>query len=218
LGAVVMPHNLFLHSEIIQSRQLHKNDDKSIRKLLRFEFVDTLFSMIVGWVINCAILIMAAAIFFKAGKPVEELQDAHQLLIPLLGNNASVIFAVALLMAGIASTVTSGMAGGSIYAGIFSEPYDIKDSHSRWGVLISLIGALVVIFFISNPFQGLLISQMLLSIQLPFTVLSQVYLTSSQKVMGKYANSKPASILILIIAMVIIIMNFALLADVVGVI
>jgi len=218
LGAVVMPHNLFLHSEIIQSRQLHKNDDKSIRKLLRFEFVDTLFSMIVGWVINCAILIMAAAIFFKAGKPVEELQDAHQLLIPLLGTNASVIFAVALLMAGIASTVTSGMAGGSIYAGIFSEPYDIKDSHSRWGVLISLIGALVVIFFISNPFQGLLISQMLLSIQLPFTVLSQVYLTSSQKVMGKYANSKPASILILIIATVIIIMNFALLLDVMGMI
>ena len=218
LGAVVMPHNLFLHSEIIQSRQLHKNDDKSIRKLLKFEFADTLFSMIIGWIINCAILIMAAAIFFKAGKPVEELQDAHQLLIPLLGNNASVIFAVALLMAGIASTVTSGMAGGSIYAGIFSEPYDIKDSHSRWGVLISLIGALIVIFFISNPFQGLLISQMLLSIQLPFTVLSQVYLTSSQKVMGKYANSKPASILILIIATVIIIMNFALMLDVMGMI
>jgi len=216
LGAVVMPHNLFLHSEIIQSRQLHKNDHKSISKLLRFEFVDTLFSMIVGWVINCAILIMAAAIFFKEGKPVEELQDAHQLLIPLLGNNASVIFAVALLMAGIASTVTSGMAGGSIYAGIYSEPYDIKDSHSRWGVLISIIGALIVIFFISNPFQGLLISQMLLSLQLPFTVLAQVYLTSSKKVMGKYANSKPASVLILIMAVIIIIMNFALLADVAG--
>jgi len=218
LGAVVMPHNLFLHSEIIQSRQLHKNDDKSIRKLLKFEFADTLFSMIIGWIINCAILIMAAAIFFKAGKPVEELQDAHQLLIPLLGNNASVIFAVALLMAGIASTVTSGMAGGSIYAGIFSEPYDIKDSHSRWGVLLSLIGALIIIFFISNPFQGLLISQMLLSIQLPFTVLSQVYLTSSKKVMGNYANSKLSSVLILIIAAVIIIMNFALLLDVMGII
>jgi manganese transport protein len=218
LGAVVMPHNLFLHSEIIQSRQLHTNDEKSIRKLLRFEFADTIFSMIVGWVINCAILIMAAAIFFKAGKPVEELQDAHQLLTPLLGSNASVIFAVALLMAGIASTVTSGMAGGSIYAGFFSEPYDIKDSHSRWGVLISLIGALIVIFFISNPFQGLLISQMLLSLQLPFTILAQVYLTSSKKVMGKYANSKPASVLILIMAVAIIAMNFALLAEVLGVI
>jgi len=218
LGAVVMPHNLFLHSEIIQSRQLHRNDEKSLNKLLKFEFVDTLFSMIIGWIINCAILIMAAAIFFKAGKPVEELQDAHELLIPLVGNNASVIFAVALLMAGIASTVTSGMAGGSIFAGIFSEPYDIKDSHSRRGVLISILGALIVIFFISNPFQGLLISQMLLSLQLPFTVLAQVYLTSSKKVMGQFANSKPASLLILIMAIVIILMNFALLLDVAGVI
>ena len=214
LGAVVMPHNLFLHSEIIQSRQLHKKDDKSIRKLLRFEYVDTLFSMIVGWAINCAMFIMAAAIFFKAGKPVEELQDAHQLLKPLLGDNASVIFAAALLMAGIASTVTSGMAGGSIFAGIFSEPYDIKDSHSRWGVLISIIGALIAVFFISNPFQGLVISQMLLSFQLPFTVLSQVYLTSSKKVMGNYANTKGSSALIVTMAIVVIAMNFALLVSV----
>ena len=218
LGAVVMPHNLFLHSEIIQSRQLQKKEEKSIQKLLKYEFVDTLFSMIVGWVINCAILIMAAAIFFKAGKPVEELQDAHELLIPLLGDNASNIFAVALLMAGIASTVTSGMAGGSIFAGIFSEPYDIKDSHSRWGVLLSIIGALIIIFFISNPFYGLLISQMLLSFQLPFTVLSQVYLTSSKKVMGKYANTKGSSILITAIALIVIVMNFALLLNVMGVI
>jgi len=213
LGAVVMPHNLFLHSEIIQSRQLHKNDDKSIKKLLKFEYIDTLFSMIIGWAINCAMFIMAAAIFFKAGHPVEELQDAHQLLKPLLGDNASVIFATALLMAGIASTVTSGMAGGSIFAGIFSEPYDIKDSHSRWGVLISIIGALIAVFFISNPFQGLVISQMLLSFQLPFTVLSQVYLTSSKKVMGNYANTRGSSILIITMAIVVIGMNVALLVD-----
>ena len=217
LGAVVMPHNLFLHSEIIQSRQLHKRDDQTIHKLLKFEFADTLFSMIIGWIINCAILIMAAAIFFKAGKPVEELQDAHKLLIPLLGGNASAIFAVALLMAGIASTVTSGMAGGSIFAGIFSEPYDIKDSHSRWGVLLSIVGALIVIFFISNPFQGLIISQMLLSIQLPITVLAQVYLTSSKKVMGKYVNSKKSSVLIIIMAIIVIGLNFALLLNVLGV-
>ena len=215
LGAVVMPHNLFLHSEIIQSRQLQNRDEKSIKKLLKFEYVDTLFSMIVGWAINCAMFIMAAAIFFKSGHPVEELQDAHQLLKPLLGDNASVIFATALLMAGIASTVTSGMAGGSIFAGIFSEPYDIKDSHSRWGVLISIIGALVAIFFISNAFQGLLISQMLLSFQLPFTVLAQVYLTSSKKVMGKYVNSKGSAVLITIMAIAVIAMNIALLVDVI---
>jgi manganese transport protein len=216
LGAVVMPHNLFLHSEVIQSRQLHKRDDASIRKLLKFEFVDTLLSMVVGWAINSAMFIMAAATFFKAGRPVTELQQAHELLQPLLGSNASVIFAVALLMAGIASCVTSGMAGGTIFAGLFAEPYDIKDSHSRWGVLISVVGAMLVIFLISNPFSGLLISQLLLSLQLPVTVLVQVYLTSSGKVMGKYVNNKRTTILISVIALVVIALNVLLLMSVLG--
>lgn len=218
LGAVVMPHNLFLHSEVIQSRQLHKRDDASIHKLLKYEFVDTLLSMVVGWGINSAMFIMAAATFFKAGKPVSELQQAHELLQPLLGNNATVIFAAALLMAGIASSVTSGMAGGSIFAGLFSEPYDIKDSHSRWGVLISIVGALAIIFFISDPFKGLIVSQMLLSVQLPITVLVQVYLTSSRKVMGKYANSKGTVLLISGIAAIVIALNIALLLSMVGVV
>ena len=94
------------------------------------------------------------------------------------------IFAVALLFAGIASTITSGMAAGSIFAGIYREPYDIKDSHSRWGVLLSLVMALIIIMLVSNPFMGLIYSQMILSIQLPVTIFLQVYLTSSGKVMG----------------------------------
>lgn len=218
LGAVVMPHNLFLHSEVIQSRQLHKRDDASIRKLLKYEFADTLLSMFVGWAINSAMFIMAAATFFKVGKPVDELQQAHELLQPLLGSNASVIFAVALLMAGIASCVTSGMAGGTIFAGLFAEPYDIRDNHSRWGVLISIVGAVAVIFFISDPFQGLLLSQTLLSIQLPITVLLQVYLTSSKKVMGKYANKKRTIFLISGIAAIVIALNLTLLLQTVGVV
>lgn len=138
LGAVVMPHNLFLHSEVIQSRQWNLEDDKVIRRQLRYEFWDTFLSMMIGWAINSAMILLAAATFFKSGSTVNELQDASALLQPLLGNNAAVIFAVALLFAGIASTITSGMAAGSIFAGIYREPYDIKDSHSRWGVLLSL--------------------------------------------------------------------------------
>jgi manganese transport protein len=103
LGAVVMPHNLFLHSEVIQSRQWNLQDDKIIKKQLKFEFADTLFSMIIGWAINSAMIILAAATFFKNGMKVDELQQAEKLLEPLLGTNASVIFAVALLFAGIAS-------------------------------------------------------------------------------------------------------------------
>jgi len=213
LGAVVMPHNLFLHSEIIQSRQWNLENEAIKNKQLRYEFLDTLFSMIVGWAINSAMILMAAATFFRHGIVVDELQQAKNMLEPLLGNNAAVIFAVALLMAGIASTVTSAMAGGSIFAGFFAEPFDMKDSHSRLGVLISLIPALLVIFIISNPFKGLLYSQMLLSIQLPITIFTQIYLTSSKKVMGTYANSLLLKGFLFLIGAVVTFLNIRLLVS-----
>ena len=211
LGAVVMPHNLFLHSEVIQSHEYNKQDEGSIRKVLKYEFYDTLFSMIVGWAINSAMILLAAATFFKTNTQVEELQQAKSLLDPLLGNNAGLIFALALLMAGISSTITSGMAAGSIFAGIFGESYHIKDIHSRIGVLLSLGVALVIIFFIDNPFYGLIISQMILSIQLPFTVFLQVGLTSSKRVMGKYANSCWSSFVLYTIAIIVSVLNIMLL-------
>ncbi len=207
MGAVVMPHNLFLHSEVIQSRQWNRKDEKIIKKQLRFEFTDTLISMLIGWAINSAMILLAATTFFKNSTPITELQQANHLLEPLLGSNAVVVFAVALLFAGIASTVTSGIAAGSIFAGMFNEPYDIKDNHSRLGVAISLLIALALIFFISNPFQGLIISQMILSIQLPFTIFLQVYLTSSPKVMGKYRNSLFLKTLLYSIAVIVSLLN-----------
>ena len=211
LGAVVMPHNLFLHSEVVQSREYNKRDDASIRRLLKYEFYDTLFSMGVGWAINSAMILLAAATFFVSHTPVEELQQAQSLLDPLLGNQAGTIFALALLMAGLSSTVTSGMAAGSIFAGMFGESYHIRDIHSRVGVLLSLGVALVIILFISDPFQGLIISQMVLSVQLPFTVFLQVSLTSSRRVMGKYANSRWSTFVLYTIAAVVSVLNVMLL-------
>lgn len=213
LGAVVMPHNLFLHSEVIQSRQWNLQDEKIITKQLKFEFADTLFSMVIGWAINSAMIILAAATFFKNGQKVDELQQAEKLLIPLLGNSATVVFAIALLFAGVASSITSGMAGGSIVSGMFREPYDVKDIHSRIGVLLSLVGALILIFFIGNPFKGLILSQVFLSIQLPFTVAIQIYLTSSKKVMGKYANTPFLTTTLLIIAGIVTYLNIRLLFE-----
>jgi manganese transport protein len=211
LGAVVMPHNLFLHSEIIQSRQWNLQDEKIIKKQLRFEFADTLFSMIIGWAINSAMIILAAATFFAKSQKVEELQQAERLLEPLLGSNASVVFAVALLFAGVASSITSGMAGASIVSGMYGEPYNVKDNHSRIGVVISLLGALILIFFIGNPFKGLILSQVFLSVQLPFTIAIQIYLTSSKKVMGKYANSRFLILLLSVIAGIVTFLNLKLL-------
>ena len=210
LGAVVMPHNLFLHSEVIQSRQWNLEDDKVIRRQLRYEFWDTFLSMMIGWAINSAMILLAAATFFKSGSTVNELQDASALLQPLLGNNAAVIFAVALLFAGIASTITSRMAAGSIFAGIYREPYDIKDSHSRWGVLLSLVMALIIIMLVSNPFMGLIYSQMILSIQLPVTIFLQVYLTSSGKVMGKYKNRTSTKWILYILGGIVTVLNVML--------
>lgn len=211
LGAVVMPHNLFLHSEVIQSHEYNKRDQESMQKKLKYEFYDTLFSMLIGWAINSAMILLAASTFFQNGTPVEELQQAQSLLDPLLGNAAGIVFALALLMAGISSTITSGMAAGSIFAGIFGESYHIKDIHSKVGVIISLGVALLIIFFIDNPFYGLIISQMILSIQLPFTVFLQVGLTSSKKVMGTYANSKWSTCLLYGIAFVVSVLNIMLL-------
>lgn len=213
LGAVVMPHNLFLHSEVIQSRQWNLEDDEVIKKQLSYEFLDTLFSMIIGWAINSAMIILAATTFFKQGIVVEELQQAQQMLIPLVGNMAGIIFGVALLFAGISSTITAGMAGGSIVAGMFNEPYNIKDTHSKLGVLGILGLATVIIFFISNPFDGLIYSQMLLSIQLPITVFLQIYLTSSEKVMGKYKNSTLTKVVLWAIAIILTVLNVMLFAS-----
>lgn len=211
LGAVVMPHNIFLHSEIIQSRQWNLEDEKVIRKQLRYEFTDTLLSMLIGWGINSAMIIMAAATFYSVGAQVSELGQAKEMLVPLLGRSAGLVFAIALLFSGISSTITSGMAGGSIFAGIYSEPLNMKDSHSRLGVCISILAALLLIFFITNPFRGLIISQMVLSVQLPFTIFLQIYLTSSKKVMGRYANGKVDLVLLGAIAIAVSYLNIKLL-------
>lgn len=211
LGAVVMPHNLFLHSEIIQSRQWNLENDSVIRKQMKYEFYDTLLSMIVGWAINSAMILLAASAFFANHVEVTELSQAESILRPLLGAHASVVFAVALLFAGVASTITSGMAGGSIFAGFFGEPYDIRDNHSRLGVLGSLALAFLIILLIRDAYKGLIVSQMILSIQLPFTIFSQIYLTSSKQVMGKYVNRKSTTILLLVIGGIVAYLNVRLL-------
>ena len=213
LGAVVMPHNLFLHSEVVQSREYHKRDDATIRRRLKYEFADTLFSMLVGGAINSAMILLAATTFHREGIPVEELQQAQSLLEPLLGGNAAVIFALALLLAGLSSTITSGMAAGSIFAGLFDEPYNIRDTHSQVGVILSLGIALLLIVFIGDPFRGLLVSQMVLSLQLPFTVFLQVWLTSSPRVMGKYVNRRPTTVVLCLLAGLVTVLNLWLLVS-----
>ena len=210
LGAVVMPHNLFLHSEIIQSRQWNKENEEVIKRQLKYEYADTIISMIIGWAINSAMIILAATTFYKQNIVVSELGQAQQLLTPMLGSKAAIVFGVALLLSSISATMTAGMAGGSVYAGLFKEPYDIKDNHTKFGVCFILIIATICIFLISDPFKGLIYSQMILSIQLPITVFTQIYLTSSKKVMGSHKNSTLSNILFISIGVILLILNFML--------
>jgi len=211
LGAVVMPHNLFLHSEFIQSRQWHLQGEEAIQNHLRFELFDTLFSMTAGWAINSAMILLAAATFFQKNILVSSLEQAEAMLRPILGPAAALVFAVALLCAGLSSSVTAGMAGGSIFAGIFGQPYDIRDKRSKVGVLLSLAPALLAALFVFDSFRALLLSQVLLSLQLPITVLLQIHLTSSRKVMGSYANHGIGKFLLWTVAIVVILLNVVLL-------
>lgn len=213
LGAVVMPHNLFLHSEVIQSRQWNLEDEATIQRQLRYEFLDTLFSMGIGWAINSAMIIVAATTFFVAQVPVTELPQAAALLKPLVGPGAALVFAFALLCAGIASSITAGIAGGSIFAGLFGEPYDIRDKHSRFGVGLVLGMALAIILMIENTLQGLVLSQVMLSIQLPLTIYLLVRLTSSSTVMGIHANSSGTRCLLTFFGAIVTFLNLYLLFD-----
>lgn len=211
LGAVVMPHNLFLHSEVIQSRQIQTQGKDRIKYALKYEFYDTLLAMTIGWAINSAMIVLAADTFFASGRIVSSLPEAGTLLSPLLGSSAAAVFAIALLLAGISSTVTSGMAAGSIFAGIYGEPYDVKDVHSRAGILVSFIGAWIILLFVGDAFKGLIISQAVLSLQLPLTIFTQVRLTSSREVMGEYVNSRVTTFVLYALATLVTVLNVYLL-------
>lgn len=215
LGAVVMPHNLYLHSEIIQSRRWNLSDEAVIKKQLRYEFLDTSFSMMVGWLINSAMILVAAATFFTKNISVNDLTQTEQMLRPMLGNWAAIIFAIALLLSGISAAVTAGMASGSIFAGVYAEPYDINDRHTKIGVAITIVSAAVIALFIKDLFKALVYSQMLLSIQLPVTIFVQLFLTSSKNVMHQFKNSLLDNILLWIIGIIVVILNIALLLSII---
>lgn len=209
LGAVVMPHNLFLHSEVIQSVHYEQQGEEVVRERLRYELFDTLFSMGIGWAINSAMVILAATTFFSHGVVVDDLATAAATLSPILGPAASTIFAIALLLAGLSSSVTAGMAAGTISAGMFGEEYDIHDRHSSAGVALCMAVATLACLLVRDTFQGLVLSQALLSLQLPITIFTQIRLTSSRRVMGAFANSRLTNALLVATGVVVTGINVA---------
>jgi manganese transport protein len=217
LGAVVMPHNMYLHSEVVQNRNWQGKSDTETRRLLRFEFVDTAVAMLAGMAINCAMMIVAAAVFHTHGIHVNSLTQASATLKPLVGDLAALLFGAALLMAGISSLMTASVSGGTVYSGFLGKETDLSSRHFKAGLLLTLLIAAVSALLVPNVFSALIWSQVCLSIQLPLTMLPLFLLTSSRRVMGVYANRVTENTLMVLSGAIIVVLNVLLVLQLFGI-
>jgi manganese transport protein len=209
IGATVMPHNLYLHSSLVQTRSIERTP-KGIKEAIRFNFIDTTIALNLALFVNAAILILAAAAFFSTGRTnVSEIQDAHQLLNDVLGTSlAPALFAIALIAAGQSSTLTGTLSGQIVMEGYLNlriQPW-LRRLITR---LIAIIPAFVVIIIYGEKATGdlLILSQVILSMQLGFAIVPLIHLTSDKSKMGEFANKTWVTIAAWIIAAIIIGLN-----------
>jgi len=214
IGATVMPHNLYLHSSLVQTRKFDR-DSKGIKEALKFNFIDTAVALNLAFFVNAAILILAAAAFYKNGMhEVAEIQDAHKLLGNIFGNVAPTLFAIALIAAGQSSTVTGTLAGQIIMEGHLNlriQPW-LRRLLTR---LLAIIPAFfTILYFGEDALGGLLIlSQVVLSLQLGFAVIPLIHITSDKKHMKEFALKNWVKILAWTSALVIVILNVKLVIE-----
>ncbi len=215
LGATVMPHNLYLHSSIVQTRAYGETMPEK-REAVKFATIDSTVALMIALFINSAILIMGAAVFHTNGMTeVAEIQEAHKLLTPLLGTSlAATLFAVALLASGQNSTITATLAGQIVMEGFLQIrlPAWLRRLITR---LIALIPAVTVcaLYGESGTAQLLILSQVILSLQLPFAVIPLIHFVSNRKLMGEMKVNKPILALSCFVAAVIVCLNVKLLFD-----
>ena len=214
LGATVMPHNLYLHSSIVQTRK-YEHTPEGRREAIRFATIDSTVALMSALFINAAILVVAAAAFHGRGEVVEEIDRAHELLSPLLGAAlASTLFAVALLASGQNSTLTGTLAGQIVMEGFLNlrlRPW-LRRLITR---AIAIVPAVIVasLYGRQGTAKLLILSQVILSLQLPFAVIPLVLFTSSRSKMGEFVSPRWLSALSWTVAAVIVVLNVKLLAD-----
>lgn len=216
LGATVMPHNLYLHSSIVQTRN-YTRDEAGKRNAIRFNTIDTAVALSLAFFVNAAILLLAAAVFFKTGTEVTELGQAHQLLKPALGGAAATLFAVALLCSGQSSTITGTLAGQIVMEGFLKiriKPW-LRRLITR---TLAIIPALIVVLATGgkDTVELLVISQVVLSMQLPFAIYPLMMITSSREKMGTFANPLWAQVVGYCICTLIAGLNVYLLWGIIG--
>ncbi|HTL87760.1 MAG TPA: Nramp family divalent metal transporter [Leptolyngbya sp.] len=209
LGATVMPHNLYLHSSIVQTRDWQDTSEKK-REAIKFGTIDSTIALTIALFINAAILILAAATFHSSGhQDVAEIQDAYKLLSPVLGAApASILFAIALLASGQNSTLTGTLAGQIVMEGFLQirlRPW-MRRLLTR---LVAIVPALLTIVILGEDSTTnlLILSQVILSLQLSFAVIPLIMFTSDRRLMGEFVNPRWLKVLSSAVATVIVVLN-----------
>jgi manganese transport protein len=212
IGATVMPHNLYLHSSLVQTRKFDHTEIE-IKKAIRFNLIDSVVALNLAFFVNASILILAAATFFKNGLfDVAEIQDAHQFLAPLIGNNlAPILFAVALIAAGQSSTITGTLAGQIVMEGYLNlriAPW-VRRLITR---MLAIIPAFIVIYYFGEGSTGqmLVMSQVILSMQLGFAIIPMIQFVSDKNRMGSFAIGIKTKIAAWLCAAIIVSLNLKL--------
>lgn len=215
IGATVMPHNLYLHSALVQTRKI-SNDAKGIRRALKYNLIDSTIALNAAFFVNAAILILAASVFFASGNTqVVQIQEAHQLLAPLLGSKlAPILFAVALIAAGQSSTLTGTLAGQIVMEGYLQlriNPW-LRRLLTR---LIAIVPAVIVILLYgeSKVDDLLILSQVILSLQLGFAVIPLIHFVSDKKTMGQYVIKNHVKVAAWLVAIVLVFLNVRLVGE-----
>lgn len=214
IGATVMPHNLYLHSSLVQSRKI-TNTYTGKAEACKFNLIDSAIALNAAFFVNGAILVVAAAVFFSRGIVVTEIQQAYQLLEPILGSKiAPIAFALALLAAGQSSTLTGTLSGQIVMEGFLNikiRPW-LRRMLTR---SLALIPAIIVIIIAGSEgiYKMLILSQVVLSLQLPFAIIPLLHFTSDKNKMGKFVNRLWVKILGWIITVAIVVLNLKLVLD-----
>jgi manganese transport protein len=214
LGATVMPHNLYLHSALVQTRRIGRSVAEK-RQACRYNLFDSALALNLALFVNASILVVAASVFYKSGQEVKEIQQAHQLLAPLLGTSlASVLFAVALLASGQSSTLTGTMAGQIVMEGFVNIRMQawLRRLITR---LVAIIPAVITILVAGEAatYQLLILSQVILSLQLPFAIIPLIQFTSDREKMGEFASAWWVRALAWLVAAIIVGLNMRLAAQ-----
>ncbi|OPX42955.1 divalent metal cation transporter MntH [Ruminiclostridium hungatei] len=205
LGATVMPHVIYLHSQLVQQRNGNHTEQQKKRHL-RMERIDITVAMNIAFIINAAMVIVSAAVFYRNGMAVETIEEAHRSLSPLLGAASSGAFGLALIASGLSSSVVGTMAGTTIMQGFVG--LKISDNITR---LVTMLPAMLIIILGINPMQALVISQVALSFILPAAIIPMLIITRRRDLMGSLVNRSITNVAGWIIAGIIIVANAVLL-------